>query len=83
MTGVALCLFLTTEEKAWKNLNQGSQKVPVGTMKTEILKRTYITIRIHKHNNKNTYLTKLNKSIQNIQPYIQDKIKEPKEHEGM
>ena len=37
--------------------------------KQNIQSRTYITIRIHKHNNKNTYFTKLNKSIQNIQPY--------------
>jgi hypothetical protein len=35
--------------------------------------RTYITIRIHKHNNKNTRITKLNK---NIQPYIQWKKNE-------
>ena len=26
-------ICLTTEEKAWKNLSQGSQRVPVGTMK--------------------------------------------------
>jgi hypothetical protein len=31
--------------------------------------RTYITIRIHKHNNKNTYLTKLKKSVQNTQKF--------------
>jgi len=35
-----LCEFysgicLTTEEKAWKTLSQGSRKVPVGTMKIE------------------------------------------------
>ena len=29
----------------------------------------YITIRIDKHNNKNTQFTKLNRSTQNIQPY--------------
>jgi len=28
-------ICLTTEEKAWKNLSQGSRRVPVGTMKTE------------------------------------------------
>jgi len=28
-------------------------------------------MRIHKHNNKKTQFTKLNKSIQNVQPYIQ------------
>jgi hypothetical protein len=42
-------ICLTTEEKARKNLSQGSQRVPAGTMK--IHKRT---IRIHRHNNKNT-----------------------------
>jgi len=26
-------ICLTTEEKAWKNLSQGSRRVPVGTMK--------------------------------------------------
>jgi len=34
-------------------------------------KRTYITIRIHKIKDKNTQFTKLNRSIQNIHPYIQ------------
>jgi len=50
--------------------------VPVGAIKTAYncnQNRTYITIRIHKHNNKNTKLTKLNKSIKNIQPYMHDK----------
>jgi len=42
-------ICLTTEEKAWKNLSQGSRRVPAGTMK--IHKHT---IRIHRHNNKNT-----------------------------
>jgi len=28
-------ICLTTEEKARKNLSQGSRKVPAGTMKTE------------------------------------------------
>ena len=28
-------ICLTTEEKAQKNLSQGSRRVPVGTMKTE------------------------------------------------
>jgi len=28
-------ICLTTEEKAWKNLNQGSRRVPVGTMMTD------------------------------------------------
>jgi hypothetical protein len=47
-------ICLTTEEKARENLSQGSRRVPVGTMKTEYTEETNITIRIHKHNNKNT-----------------------------
>jgi len=57
-----LCEFypgicFTTEQKARKNLSQGSGKVLAGTMK--IHKHT---IRIHKHNNKNTYITILNRN---------------------
>ena len=33
--GYTLAFCLTTEEKARKNLSQGSRRVPVGTMKTE------------------------------------------------
>ena len=40
-------ICLTTEEKARKNLSQGSRRVPAGTMK--IYKHT---IRIHRHSNK-------------------------------
>jgi len=40
-------------------------------MKQITQNRTYITIRIHKHNNENTQFTKSNRSVQNIQPYIQ------------
>ena len=46
-------------------------------MKQNTQNRTYTTIRninitlkIHKHNNKDTSSTKLNISIQNLQPYI-------------
>jgi hypothetical protein len=28
-------ICLTTDKKAWRNLSQGSRRVPVGTMKTE------------------------------------------------
>jgi len=42
-------IYLTTEEKARKNLSQGSGRMPAGTMK--IHKHT---ISIHRHNNKNT-----------------------------
>ena len=40
-------ICLTTEEKARKNLSQGSRRVPVGTMKTECTEQ-------NKRNNKNT-----------------------------
>jgi hypothetical protein len=40
-------ICLTTEGKAWKNLSQGSWKMPVGTMKTEYTDQSI-------HNNKNT-----------------------------
>jgi hypothetical protein len=42
-------ICLKIEEKARKNLSHGSRKVPAGMMK--IHKHT---IRIHRHNNKNT-----------------------------
>jgi hypothetical protein len=51
-------IWLTTEEKAWKNLSQGSRRMPVGKEYTEqsIHANEYmnVTIIIHKHNNKNT-----------------------------
>jgi len=47
-------ICLTNEEKAQENFSQGSRRVPVGMMKTEYTERAYLTIRIHKHNNKNT-----------------------------
>jgi len=40
-------ICLTTEEKARKNLSQGNQRVPVGTMKTEYTEQSI-------HNNKDT-----------------------------
>ena len=42
-----LGICLATEEKARKNLSQGSRRVPVGTMKTEYTEQDI-------HNNKNT-----------------------------
>jgi len=47
-------ICLTTEEKARRNLSQGSRRMPVGKMKTEYTEQSIQTIRIHKHNNKNT-----------------------------
>ena len=40
-------ICLTTEEKARKNLSQGSRRMPVGTMKTEYTEQSV-------RNNKNT-----------------------------
>jgi len=40
-------IYLTTKEKARKNLGQGSRKMSVGTMKTEYTEQSV-------HNNKNT-----------------------------
>jgi len=60
----AICL--TNEEKARKNLSQGSRRMPVGTMETEYTEQNI-------HNNKNTQLTELNKCIQNIQPHMHNK----------
>ena len=40
-------ICLTTEEKARKNLSEGSRRVPVGTMKTEYTEQDI-------YNNKNT-----------------------------
>jgi hypothetical protein len=39
--------------------------------KTEYTEQNITTIRIRKHNSKNTQFTKWNRSIQNIEPYIQ------------
>ena len=44
-------ICLTIEEKARKNLSQGSRRMPVVTMKTEYTEESIQTIRIHKHNN--------------------------------
>ena len=41
------CDCLTAEDKVRKTLRQGSRTVPVGTVKTDIQERAYITIRIH------------------------------------
>ena len=47
-------IFLTTEEEAWNNHSQGTFRVLLGTMKTEIQNIIFIIIKMHKHNNKNT-----------------------------
>jgi hypothetical protein len=45
-------ICLTAKEKAQKTLSHGSQRMPVGTMKTEYTEQSIQTIIIHKHNNK-------------------------------
>ena len=78
-------ICLTAEEKARKTLSEGSRRVPVGTMKIQNMQnRAYITIRIHKHNNKNTQFTELNKIPQNITTvHTVIKKMEPKGHDRM
>ena len=50
---------------------------------TEYTEQNTRKIIIHKYSNKNTQFTKLNRSIQNTQPYIQRYKTEPKEYERM
>jgi hypothetical protein len=38
--------LLTTEEKAGKNLSQGSRRMPVGTMKTEYTENVFVQINL-------------------------------------
>jgi hypothetical protein len=44
-------IFLTTEGKVRKNLSQGSRRMTVGKEYTE---QSILSVRTHKHNNKNT-----------------------------
>jgi len=65
-------ICLTPEEIAWKTQSQGSRTVPTGTLKTQYTGHNiHNNDNIYTHNNKNTEFTKLNESIQNIQPYAQ------------
>ena len=74
-------ICLEMEEKAWKNFIQSGRRAPVGTMKQHIQNRTYIKIRIHKHNKK-TYKTK-QKYTKHTTIYPKIKLKKPKEHEAI
>jgi len=47
-------ICLTTEEKARKNLSEGTRRMPVGAMKTEYTEQSMQTIRIS-DNNKNIH----------------------------
>jgi len=46
-------IYLKTEKKVRENLSQGSQRMPVGTRKTEYTEQSTQTLRIQKYNNKN------------------------------
>ena len=48
-----LGICLTTEEKAQKNLSQGSRRVPAGTMKTEYTERNIQNNNNNNNNNNN------------------------------
>jgi hypothetical protein len=60
-------IYLTIEEKARKNLSQGSRRMPVGKMKTEYTEQNIQTIGVHKHNNKNGMAQTI-KSVRQILP---------------
>jgi len=50
LASYTLAFAFQLRKKHGKKLSQGSRRVPVGTIQN----RTYIILRIHKHNNKNT-----------------------------
>ena len=58
-----------------------TQTVHRTTQWNSIKNGKYIKIRIHKHNNKTIYFAKLNRSIRNLQPYIQWNKIQTKEYE--
>ena len=57
--------------KSTEILTPGSRRISVGMMKTENTEQRIQILRRHKHNNKNTQLKELHRTIQNIQPYTQ------------
>jgi hypothetical protein len=63
LCGLCPGICLTTEEKARKNLSQGSRTVPSGTMKIH-----NHTIRIHRHNNKKYINYNINPSDAELNP---------------
>ena len=58
-------ICLTTEEKARKNLSQGSWRMPVGTMKTEYKERNRIYRTIQNIQNETEYTNKTAYTEQN------------------
>ena len=47
--------FALQLRKRTEKPQSGSQRMPVGTMKTEYTEQSIQTIRIHEHNNKNNF----------------------------
>ena len=66
-----LAFALQLREKHGKPSVRVAEECQLARRKQNIQNRTYITIRIYKHKNKNTELTELNKTKQNIKPYTQ------------
>jgi hypothetical protein len=62
----ALAFALQLRKKHGKTSVRVAEECQLAGWKQNIQNRTYISIRIHKHKNKNTQVTKLNKSIKRI-----------------
>jgi len=54
LAGYTLAFALQLRKRNGISLSQDSRRVPVGAKKNNIQNITYLTIRIHKNNNKNT-----------------------------
>ena len=67
----AKCNWIVTQWQYYSTHLQ-TNNTQNNTMKQNTQNGTYITIRIHKHNNKNTWFTNLNRSIQNINHIYND-----------
>jgi hypothetical protein len=69
-------ICFTPEEKALKNLSQGSRRMPVGTVKTEYTEQSIQTIRMYKRNNKNKHKNIQDKILNKSQcyPFISSSI---------
>ena len=69
MATYTLAFALQPRKKHRKTSVRVPEECQLARWKQNIQNRAYITIRIHKYNNK--YLTELNKRIQNIHPNTQ------------
>ena len=65
-----LAFALQLRKKHGKTLVRVVGECQLARWKQNVQNRAYITIRIHKHNNKNTQLTEFNKSIHNCWFYL-------------